>query len=166
MAAFLHDIGKVGATSDVLAGKFLPEADRLESIQTHPAMGERLLRPLGLSPTVTATVRHHHERYDGAGYPDGLAGDDIPLAARIIAIVDAFDAMTCERPYRKARTRDEALDELRAHARRQFDPNLVDIFCDLVASGAMDAIEETRTNDTLGRSRDAAVQAGRHRGAA
>lgn len=143
MAAFLHDIGKVGATSDVLAGKVLPEPERLESIQTHPAMGERLLRPLGLSPTVTATVRHHHERFDGTGYPDGVGGDDIPLAARIIAIVDAFDAMTCERPYRAAKSRAEALTELRAHARSQFDPNLVDIFCDLIASGAMEAIDES-----------------------
>jgi putative two-component system response regulator len=141
MAAFLHDIGKVGATSDVLAGRILPEPDRLESIQTHPAMGERLLRPLGLSPTVTATVRHHHERYDGRGYPDGLAGEDIPLAARIIAIVDAFDAMTCERPYRRARSRDEAVAELRAHARSQFDPHLVDLFCDLVATGALEPID-------------------------
>jgi len=142
MAAFLHDIGKVGATSDVLAGRVLPEPERLESIQTHPAMGERLLRPLGLSPTVTATVRHHHERYDGRGYPDGLAGDDIPLSARIIAIVDAFDAMTCERPYRQARERDDAIAELRAHAGSQFDPNLVELFCDLLASGAMDATFE------------------------
>lgn len=143
MAAFLHDIGKVGATSDVLAGKVLPEPERLESIQTHPAMGERLLRPLGLSPTVAATVRHHHERFDGAGYPDGLAGEDIPLSARIIAIVDAFDAMTCERPYRAARSRDEAITELRANARTQFDPNLVAVFCDLVATGALEAIDET-----------------------
>lgn len=142
MAAFLHDIGKVGATSDVLAGKVLPEPERLESIQTHPAMGERLLRPLGLSPTVAATVRHHHERFDGAGYPDGLAGEDIPLSARIIAIVDAFDAMTCERPYRAARSRDEAITELRANARTQFDPNLVAVFCDLVATGALEAIDE------------------------
>ena len=128
-------------------------------------MGERLLRPLGLSPTVTATVRHHHERYDGAGYPDGLAGDDIPLAARIIAIVDAFDAMTCERPYREARSRDEALAELRAHARRQFDPNLVDIFCDLVLSGAMDAIDETGAGASIGRNASSAELA-RRRGAA
>ncbi len=167
MAAFLHDIGKVGATSDVLAGKVLPEPERLESIQTHPAMGERLLRPLGLSPTVTATVRHHHERYDGAGYPDGLAGDDIPLAARIIAIVDAYDAMTCDRPYRKARSSEAALDELRAHARRQFDPNLVDIFCNLVESGALDALEEPAAQRSTGRSAGAADAAmGRRRGAA
>lgn len=167
MAAFLHDIGKVGATSDVLAGKVLPEPERLESIQTHPAMGERLLRPLGLSPTVTATVRHHHERYDGRGYPDGLAGDDIPLAARIIAIVDAFDAMTCERPYRAARSAEAAVAELRDNARTQFDPNLVDIFCDLVATGALDTLEDESSRVRSDRGERAGAHEGlRRRGAA
>ncbi len=140
MAAFLHDIGKVGAASDLLAGKVMPEPERLESIHDHPAIGERLLLPLGLAAPVATTVRHHHERYDGAGYPDGLAGDDIPLAARIIAVVDAFDAMTCERPYRKAMTRVEALAELRDEARAQFDPGFVDIFCELAERGAIDSV--------------------------
>ena len=140
MAAFLHDIGKVGAASDLLAGKVMPEPDRLESIHDHPAIGERLLLPLGLAAPVATTVRHHHERYDGAGYPDGLAGDDIPLAARIIAVVDAFDAMTCERPYSKAKTRDEALAVLREESRGQFDPGFVDIFCELAKSGATDSV--------------------------
>ena len=136
MAAFLHDIGKVGATSDVLQGRALPEPDRLESIQDHPAIGEKLLLPLGLATPIATTVRHHHERFDGTGYPDGLAGDDIPLASRIISVVDAFDAMTCERPYRKARSRDEALAELALESRGQFDPAIVSLFCDLVKSGA------------------------------
>jgi len=140
MAAFLHDIGKVGAASDVLAGKVMPEPERLESIQDHPAIGERLLLPLGLAAPVAATVRHHHERYDGSGYPDGLAGDDIPLAARIIAVVDAFDAMTCERPYRRARTRDDALGQLRDGARGQFDPGFVEFFCELAESGAINSV--------------------------
>ncbi|HEB90197.1 MAG TPA: response regulator [Deltaproteobacteria bacterium] len=140
MAAFLHDIGKVGATSDVLQGRALPEPDRLESIQDHPAIGEKLLLPLGLDAPIATTVRHHHERFDGTGYPDGLAGDDIPLASRIIAVVDAFDAMTCERPYRKARSRDEALTELTLGSRGQFDPAIVSLFCDLVKSGAADRV--------------------------
>ena len=110
------------------------------SIHDHPAVGEKLLLPLGLAIPVATTVRHHHERYDGAGYPDGLAADDIPLAARIISIVDAFDAMTCERPYRKAKTQEEAVAELRCEARGQFDPNLVDIFCTLAESGALAAV--------------------------
>ena len=140
MAAFLHDIGKVGAASDLLAGNVMPEPERLESIHDHPAIGERLLLPLGLAIPVATTVRHHHERHDGKGYPDGLFGDDIPLAARIIAVVDAFDAMTCERPYRTAKTRDEALAELRHEAGQQFDPNLVTLFCGLAEGGALEAV--------------------------
>jgi len=140
MAAFLHDIGKVGAASDLLAGKLMPEPERIESIRDHPAIGERLLLPLGLAAPVATTVRHHHERYDGAGYPDGLAGEDIPLASRVIAVVDAFDAMTCERPYRQAKTRDEALAVLREEARGQFDPALVDIFCELAEGGITDSV--------------------------
>lgn len=140
MAAFLHDIGKVGAASDLLAGKTMPEPERLASIRDHPAIGEKLLLPLGLAAPVATTVRHHHERYDGAGYPDGLAGDDIPMAARIIAVVDAFDAMTCERPYRKAKTLDEAIATLRQESRAQFDPGFVDIFCELAQSGATDSV--------------------------
>jgi putative two-component system response regulator len=140
LAAFLHDIGKVGAASDLLAGKLMPEPERLESIRDHPAIGERLLLPLGLAAPVATTVRHHHERYDGAGYPDGLPGEDIPLAARIIAVVDAFDAMTCERPYRQAKTRGEALAVLREEARGQFDPAIADIFCGLAEGGATDSV--------------------------
>ncbi len=142
MAAFLHDIGKVGAPSDLLAGALMPEPDRLEGIKTHPSIGERLLLPLGLDAPIATTVRHHHERFDGEGYPDGLAGDAIPLAARIISLTDAFDAMTCERPYRRARTRDEAVVELRKEAGLQFDPSLVGLFCQLVESGATDAVGE------------------------
>lgn len=142
MAAFLHDIGKVGAASDLLAGIVMPEPKRLESIQSHPTVGEKLLLPLGLEAPIATTVRHHHERHDGAGYPDGLSGDAIPLAARIIGITDAFDAMTCERPYRRARTRDEALVELRREAGGQFDPSLIGLFCELVTSGATDAVGE------------------------
>ena len=164
MAAFLHDIGKVGAASDLLVGKVMPEVERLASIHDHPAIGERLLLPLGLAAPVAATVRHHHERYDGSGYPDGLAGDDIPLAARIIAVVDAFDAMTCQRPYRDAKTRDEALIELRACARAQFDAGIVEFFCELAQSGAIDSVG-TAANLALANSRSHAFESN-SRGAA
>jgi len=145
IAAFLHDIGKVGAPSDLLAGEVMLEPHRLEAIQPHPAIGERLLRPLGLDAAIATIVRHHHERYDGAGYPDGIAGEDIPLGARIIGIVDAFDAMTCERPYRRAQTHHEALAELLRESARQFDPNLVRVFSELVTSGAADSVGEAGT---------------------
>jgi cyclic di-GMP phosphodiesterase len=145
IAAFLHDIGKVGAPSDMLEGKVMPEPERLDAIQAHSAIGERLLRPLGLSDPITISVRHHHERYDGSGYPDGLAGDDIPLGARVIAITDSYDAMTCERPYRRARTQEEACSELRKEALAQFDPNLVEIFIDLIESGATNTLGDAAT---------------------
>jgi putative two-component system response regulator len=148
IAAFLHDIGKVGAPSDLLAGKVMPEPERIESIKHHPAIGERLLLPLGLAAPVATTVRHHHERYDGEGYPDGVVGDDIPLAARIIAVVDAFDAMTCERPYREARSQDEALLVLKEEASKQFDPGVVDILCDLAARGALETVGKATTLGT------------------
>lgn len=140
LAAFLHDIGKVGSPSDLLAGKSMPEAERQAAIHDHPAIGEKLLRPLGLAAPVATTVRHHHERWDGAGYPDGLAGDDIPLAARVIAVADAYDAMTCERPYRETRTQAETLAVLREESGGQFDPAIVELFCDLAESGALDAV--------------------------
>jgi putative nucleotidyltransferase with HDIG domain len=142
MAGFLHDIGKVGAPSDLLAGAVMPEPQRLESIRTHPTLGESLLLPLGFDATITKTVRHHHERFDGSGYPDGLFGEAIPLSARIVGITDAFDAMTCDRPYRRARTHVEALIELRREGGGQFDPRLVGFFCELVAAGATDALGE------------------------
>lgn len=145
IAAFLHDIGKVGAPSDVLQGVLMPEPARLRAVQTHAPIGEKLLRPLGLDTPIAQIVRHHHERFDGEGYPDGLSGEAIPLASRIIAVCDAFDAMTCERPYRRARTRDEALVELNREAGGQFDASLVGIFCDLVTSGATDAVAEAGT---------------------
>ncbi|HPG25662.1 MAG: response regulator [Spirochaetaceae bacterium] len=145
IAAFLHDIGKVGAPTDLLAGEVMLEPERLAAIHPHPAIGERLLHPLGLDPVIATTVRHHHERYDGRGYPDGLSGDDIPLAARIIAVVDAFDAMTCERPYRQAQSSDEALAELHRESGGQFDPAIARIFRELVVSGAADEVREAGT---------------------
>ena len=145
LAGFLHDIGKVGSPSDLLAGRAMPEPVRLESIEGHTDIGERLLRPLGIDLPIAATVRHHHERWDGRGYPDGLAGEDIPLAARVIAIADAYDAMTCERPYRRARSRADAILELRTESGHQFDPDLASIFCELVATGATDTVGDADT---------------------
>ena len=144
-AGLRHDIGKVGDAGDVLSGAVMREQERIDAVRDHADVGEGLLVPIGLDAPIAHTVRHHHERYDGAGYPDGLAGEDIPLASRIIGITDAFDAMTCERPYRRARTRDEALVELRSEAGGQFDPNIVGIFCELVMSGATDAVGEANS---------------------
>jgi putative nucleotidyltransferase with HDIG domain len=142
IAAFLHDIGKVGAPDELLVRESIPEPEGIESLRAHPEIGERLLRPLGSGTPIARIVRHHHERFDGAGYPDGLRGEDIPLASRIIALADACDAMSCERPDRPARSHEEILAELRAGAGTQFDPGLVSLFCSLIESGSTAVLDE------------------------
>jgi putative two-component system response regulator len=126
--ALLHDIGKIGIAERVLhkPGPLTPS--ELEIMREHPEIGQRICDPLQMSRDFTPIIRHHHERWDGAGYPDGLAGESIPLGARIVAIADAYDAIVRGRPYRAARSPDEAMDELRLHAGSQFDPGLVPLF--------------------------------------
>ncbi len=125
----LHDIGKIGTREDVLnkPGPLTP--DEFEHVKAHTALGERILAPsLGESPMVLHIVRSHHERIDGGGFPDGLAGQAIPVEARIVAVVDAFDAMTTNRAYRPARTPTDAMQELRRCTGTHFDPDVVDAF--------------------------------------
>ncbi|UCC31556.1 MAG: HD domain-containing protein [Phycisphaerales bacterium] len=126
-AALLHDIGKIDFAYSELIGSAGPlsEADR-EIIRSHPERGALLLTSLSnLSNSVLAGVRHHHEHFDGNGYPSGLTGEDIPLAARIIMVVDTVDAMLSNRPYRSALSVEEVAGELRRFSGRQFDPNVV-----------------------------------------
>lgn len=139
VAAFLHDVGKVGVPADLLARRGeLSEMER-RTVERHAEIGGRLLEPLGLGGDVVAAVRYHHERWDGCGYPEGLAGEAIPLGARIVQVVDAFDAMTSDRPWRRARTQGAALAELRLEAGRQFDPALAKELTSLVEGGVCDA---------------------------
>lgn len=126
--ALLHDIGKIGIAEHVLHKPGpLTEAE-FSIMREHPEIGERICDPLRMSRDFTPIIRHHHERWDGAGYPDGLRGEEIPLGARIVALADAFDAIVRGRPYRAARSVDEAFDELRKHSSKQFDPDLVPLF--------------------------------------
>ena len=125
----LHDIGKIGTREAMLnkPGPLTP--DEFEHIKEHTVLGERILAPfLSESAMVLRIVRSHHERMDGAGFPDGLPGPAIPLEARIVAVVDAFDAMTTNRAYRPSRTPAEAFDELRRCAGAHFDPDVVEAF--------------------------------------
>lgn len=125
----LHDIGKIGTREDILhkPGPLSPE--EFQHVKGHAALGERILAPfLTESPTVLGIVRSHHERLDGQGFPDGLSGNQIPREARIVAVVDAFDAMTTNRAYRAPRTPADALDELRRCAGTHFDPEAVEAF--------------------------------------
>lgn len=134
LSSILHDIGKVGIPDAVLlkTGKLSDEDYAL--IKKHPEQGANILRPIGTSGKigeVIKIIKHHHERYDGKGYPDGLAGENIPLFSRIIAIADSFDAMTSNRPYRKTMPLSYALSEIEKGKGKQFDPQLSDLFLSL-----------------------------------
>lgn len=125
----LHDIGKIGTRESVLHKPGSLTADEFRQISEHPLLGERMLSPLAReSPDVLRIVRSHHERVDGRGFPDGLRGDHIPVEARIVAVADAFDAMTTRRPYREARPPEQAMDELRRVAGTQLHPEAVEAF--------------------------------------
>jgi HD-GYP domain-containing protein (c-di-GMP phosphodiesterase class II) len=139
LAAELHDIGKVAMPETILAKPDRLTDDEWLLIKQHTLIGERIITAAGSSlHEVGRIVRASHERLDGTGYPDALAGDEIPLGARIIGVCDAFDAMTTTRPYSPALAREEALAELERCAGSQFDPELVAAFVRLVRSGALD----------------------------
>ena len=143
--AVLHDVGKIGIREDVLRKPGLLTDEERAEMQRHPLIGAEILRPLRLGRWVSPIVRAHHERWDGGGYPDGLQGEGIPIGARVVAIVDAHDAMTHDRPYRARLSDEEALEELRRNRALQFDPELTDLFVanlDHIASesdGGLDA---------------------------
>lgn len=130
-ASLIHDIGKIAVPREILnkSSKLSPE--EFEVVKTHPVVAADLLRMAGLDD-IAKIVRHHHERFDGAGYPDGLRGEQIPIESRIIAVVDAYDAMTSERPYRRMLTNEEAIEELKANSGTQFDPLIVRTFIELL----------------------------------
>ena len=125
----LHDVGKIGIPDHVLQKRGPLDAAEQELMRTHTVLGEQLLRDVDLlHGEGLKVVRWHHERWDGEGYPDRLARDQIPLAARIFALADALDAMTSDRPYRKARRWQDAAGEIVNERGRQFDPDVVDAF--------------------------------------
>jgi putative two-component system response regulator len=137
----LHDIGKIGTREDILnkPGPLTPE--EFNHIKEHAPLGEKILAPfLGGSPIVLRIVRSHHERLDGSGFPDALQGDAIPLEARIVAVADAFDAMTTNRAYRHPRTSEQAIQELRRCSGVQFDDTVIDAFVQAYGDGSTAAI--------------------------
>ncbi len=142
IGAFLHDLGKVGIPTELLLRPRELEPEEIAVVQTHPEIGARLIRPLAIPAAIAAAIRHHHEWWDGSGYPDGLAQEDIPLSARIIGVADTFDAMSSERPNRPALERSEVLARLCRHAGHQFDPDLVKEFLAILEMGADSADSE------------------------
>jgi putative two-component system response regulator len=130
----LHDIGKIAIDDAILRKPGKLTVEEYEQIKRHPEYGARIVAPMRFATDVTPIILHHHERWDGSGYPHGLSGYAIPIGARIVAIVDAYDAMITDRPYRRALGRDEAIRRLCAGRAQEWDPDLLDLFVQLVQS--------------------------------
>jgi len=129
--AYLHDIGKLAIPDAVLLKPHTLDEREWEVMKSHPVVATRMLEPLGFLPKITLNVvRHHHERWDGRGYPDGLAGEAIPLEARLFAVADVFDALVSRRPYKSAWPLEQAVEELAREAGRGLDPRAVRVFLD------------------------------------
>jgi len=148
-SALLHDIGKIGIADEILNKAAPLSPEEWEVMKSHPRLGADIVSHVSQLAPCLAGILYHHERYDGTGYPAGLKGDAIPLDARILGVVDAFEAMTSARPYRPAFTQEEALAELRRGAGKQFDPELVKSFIALRNAPATPASEDTSGEPTL-----------------
>jgi response regulator RpfG family c-di-GMP phosphodiesterase len=127
-AGMLHDLGKLVIMDNILRKPRQLTEEEFELIRSHPVVGDKILKPMKFLACEAKAVRHHHERYDGRGYPDSLKGEGIPLIARVVTVADAFDAMTSDRPYRARRPLGAAIEEILRHSRTQFDPMVVEAF--------------------------------------
>ncbi len=136
VAALLHDVGKVAVPQEILDKPAALTSAEWQTVVQHPRIGQVILEHAAALRDAVPIILHHHERFAGHGYPYGLRANQIPLGARIVAIADAYDAMTHDRPYKRAISHDAAIAELRQHAWTQFDPELVNVFCDLYANHA------------------------------
>ena len=136
LGGWLHDVGKVAIPQRILEKPGALDASEWEVMRTHPSIGEEIVRGVAALREAAAAVRHHHERYGGDGYPDGLAGTAIPIEARIVAAADAFSAMTVDRVYSKARTPAGAAIELRRSAGAHLDPAVVEALLAVLGLGA------------------------------
>jgi len=154
-AAILHDIGKIGVNLTLLhkEGKLTPQDIR--DLQQHPSIGMHILEPIEFLHDVRVCIGQHHERFDGRGYPNRTRKEELMLESRILAITDSFDAMTSDRPYRKALSLDVAIAELHDNAGTQFDPEIVDVFSQAIRQGAVfssrfTALHPVMSVDTIG----------------
>ena len=132
IGALLHDIGKIGIRDDILLKPWALTADEYVRIEKHPEIGARILEPSRALHSIIPIALHHHEHYNGKGYPQGLRGEKIPLAARIVSLADAFEAMTSGRLYRRAMTLEVALEEIQIQSGIQFDPYLGQTFVKMI----------------------------------
>jgi HD-GYP domain-containing protein (c-di-GMP phosphodiesterase class II) len=143
-ASALHDIGKLGISMHILNKPGKLSEEEFIHVKTHPQMGDSIIEPVSFLREPREIILHHHERYDGKGYPAGLKGSEIPLGARILAVADSFEAMMSDRPYRKALSLAEALKEMKVNSGTQFDPEIVEAFID-----ALGESDKTRVGDVV-----------------
>ncbi len=137
-AGLLHDLGKIGVPEHILRKQGPLTDEEWIAMRRHPLTGAQIVAPLEFFADAALIVRHHHERHDGSGYPDGLKGDGIPVGARIVAIADVYDALTSERPYRRKLARAEAVQIMRDDAGLTLEPRLTELFLDLVIDAPAD----------------------------
>ncbi|MDK2886651.1 MAG: hypothetical protein PWP54_1214 [Thermosipho sp. (in: thermotogales)] len=141
-ASLVHDIGKLNIPHEILNKPSKLTKEEYEIIKQHPIKGYQILKELEGLSNIAEIVKYHHERWDGKGYPEGLKGEEIPLEVKIIAVADSYDAMTTERPYRKALTKEEAIKELLKNAGTQFDPKVVEVFVQILVRKAEIVVKE------------------------
>ena len=143
IASLLHDLGKIAIPEEILDKPSTLSDAEWQTIGEHPRIGQVILEQATTLREAIPVVLHHHERYNGGGYPHGLRGSEIPLGARIVAVADAYHAMVHDRPYSAAVGHEKALEELRSHAGTQFDPVVVDVFCEIYGAAVPpDGLEE------------------------
>jgi diguanylate cyclase (GGDEF)-like protein len=156
-AAALHDIGKIGVTDSILRKATSLDEEEWKEIRRHSELGYEILKGIDFLRGAAEIVWAHHERYDGTGYPRGLAGEEIPLGSRVFGVVDAYDAMTSRRPYRQAMSREQAAIEIARNSGSQFDPQVVDAFLVMIRRSPDGAFEdETGYGSSAGKSREPA----------
>lgn len=142
IGAVLHDIGKLAVPDHILRKPGRLTEEEFQVVKQHAAAGAEILRPIDFGVQVCNLIRHHHEKLDGSGYPDGLAGDEISLGARVLAVIDVYDALVSDRPYRRAWSNEMALRYLRAEAGKSFDPRVVEALAEAVENGCADACSD------------------------
>jgi len=136
-AAILHDIGKIGIDVNLLHKKEKLTPADIDVLKLHPSIGVRILEPIHFLGTVREIIEQHHERFDGNGYPNGLSGDEWRIEGKILAVCDTFDAMTSDRPYRKALSDEVAIQEIQDHSGTQFDPRVAAAFVEMSNEGQL-----------------------------
>ena len=144
----LHDIGNMDIPDNILLKQGPLEDEERQMIEKHPALAREVLSQIEFLHPCLDIPAYHHERWDGRGYPDGLAGEEIPIAARIFAVIDVWDALTSDRPYRKAWSMDAALQYIKKNAGRHFDPQVVQVFLQWIKSPDLDKHEEKTVSNS------------------